>query len=122
MDLLADPEVGIVSLGGPAGTGKSVLALAAGLEAVLERATHRKVTVFRPLLRVGRHDGIASIVEDLAGHPLFAHVTLTRSERSPVAELVGRLLEGRPPRRALIARRRGRGPLRRAVRGGTHRQ
>lgn len=96
MDLLADPEVGIVSLGGPAGTGKSVLALAAGLEAVLERATHRKVTVFRPLLRVGRHDGIASIVEDLAGHPLFAHVTLTRSERSPVAELVGRLLEGRP--------------------------
>jgi PhoH-like ATPase len=199
VDLLADPEVGIVSLGGPAGTGKSVLALAAGLEAVLERATHRKVTVFRPLypvggqdlgylpgtegekmapwsaavrdaleavvsptlidevearelvevrplthirgrtltgafvivdeaqnlertvlltalsrlgddsrvvlthdlgqrdnLRVGRHDGIASIVEDLAGHPLFAHVTLTRSERSPVAELVGRLLEGRP--------------------------
>ena len=37
MDLLADPEVGIVSLGGPAGTGKSVLALAAGLEAVLEQ-------------------------------------------------------------------------------------
>jgi PhoH-like ATPase len=50
----------------------------------------------RDNLRVGRHDGIASIVEDLAGHPLFAHVTLTRSERSPVAELVGRLLEGRP--------------------------
>lgn len=199
VDLLADPEVGIVSLGGPAGTGKSVLALAAGLEAALERGTHRKVTVFRPLypvggqdlgylpgtegekmapwsaavrdaleavvsptlidevesrelvevrplthirgrtltgafvivdeaqnlertvlltalsrlgddsrvvlthdlgqrdnLRVGRHDGIASIIEDLAGHPLFAHVTLTRSERSPVAELVGRLLEGRP--------------------------
>lgn len=199
VDLLADPEVGIVSLGGPAGTGKSVLALAAGLEAVLERGTHRKVTVFRPLypvggqdlgylpgsedekmapwsaavrdaleavvsptiidevesrelvevrplthirgrtltgafvivdeaqnlertvlltalsrlgadsrvvlthdlgqrdnLRVGRHDGIASIIEDLAGHPLFAHITLTRSERSPVAELVGRLLEGRP--------------------------
>ncbi|HEX7134635.1 MAG TPA: PIN domain-containing protein, partial [Iamia sp.] len=32
IDLLADPEVGIVSLGGRAGTGKSVLALAAGLE------------------------------------------------------------------------------------------
>ena len=37
LDLLADPEVGIVSLGGRAGTGKSVLALAAGLEAVLEQ-------------------------------------------------------------------------------------
>lgn len=199
LDLLADPTIGIVSLGGPAGTGKSVLALAAGLEAVLERRTHRKVTVFRPLyavggqelgylpgteddkmspwsaavrdalesfaspavveeatsrglvevlplthirgrtltgsfvivdeaqnlertvlltalsrlgedsrvvlthdlgqrdnLRVGRHDGIASIVEDLVGHPLFAHVTLLRSERSAVAALVGRLLEGRP--------------------------
>jgi PhoH-like ATPase len=37
IDLLLDPEVGIVSLGGRAGTGKSALALCAGLEAVLER-------------------------------------------------------------------------------------
>ena len=37
LDLLLDPEVGIVSLGGRAGTGKSALALCAGLEAVLER-------------------------------------------------------------------------------------
>ena len=34
LDLLLDPEVGIVSLGGRAGTGKSALALCAGLEAV----------------------------------------------------------------------------------------
>jgi PhoH-like ATPase len=53
LDLLADPSVGIVSLGGPAGTGKSVLALAAGLEAVLEQKTHRRVIVFRPLYAVG---------------------------------------------------------------------
>ena len=45
--------VGIVSLGGRAGTGKSALALCAGLEAVLERRTHRKVVVFRPLYAVG---------------------------------------------------------------------
>ncbi|HEV2638495.1 MAG TPA: PhoH family protein [Actinocrinis sp.] len=196
LDLLLDPEIGIVSLGGRAGTGKSALALCAGLEAVMERRQHRKVVVFRPLyavggqdlgylpgsegekmspwgqavfdtlsalttaevidevvdrgmlevlplthirgrslhdsyvivdeaqslernvlltvlsrigsgsrvvlthdvaqrdnLRVGRHDGIAAVVEKLKGHPLFAHITLTRSERSPIAALVTELLE-----------------------------
>lgn len=53
IDLLLDPEIGIVSLGGRAGTGKSALALAAGLEAVLERRQHRKIMVFRPLYAVG---------------------------------------------------------------------
>jgi PhoH-like ATPase len=196
LDLLLDPEVGIVSLGGRAGTGKSALALCAGLETVMERRQHRKVVVFRPLyavggqdlgylpgnesekmqpwaqavfdtlgavasrdvidevidrdmlevlplthirgrslhdafvvvdeaqslernvlltvlsriganskvvlthdvaqrdnLRVGRHDGVVAVVEKLKGHPLFAHVTLTRSERSPIAALVTELLE-----------------------------
>lgn len=197
LDLLLDPDVGIVSLGGRAGTGKSALALCAGLEAVMERRQHRKVVVFRPLyavggqelgylpgteaekmgpwgqavfdtlgalvstevveevmdrgmlevlplthirgrslhdafvivdeaqslernvlltvlsrigqnskvvmthdvaqrdnLRVGRHDGVAAVIEAMKGHPLFAHVTLTRSERSPIAALVTDLLEG----------------------------
>ena len=196
IDLLLDPEVGIVSLGGRAGTGKSALALCAGLEAVLERQEHRRIIVFRPLhavggqelgylpgtedekmspwgqavydtlgavvsdnamaeiasrglievlplthirgrslhdcwvvvdeaqsleknvlltvlsrigqnskvvlthdvaqrdnLRVGRHDGIAAVVEALKGHELFGHVTLTRSERSPIAALVTEVLE-----------------------------
>ena len=196
LDLLLDPDVGIVSLGGRAGTGKSALALCAGLEAVLERRHHKRVVVFRPLyavggqdlgylpgsesekmnpwaqavfdtlgalvsgdvidevldrgmlevlplthirgrslhdafvvvdeaqslernvlltvlsrigansrvvlthdvaqrdnLRVGRHDGVAAVVETLKGHPLFAHVTLTRSERSPIAALVTEMLE-----------------------------
>ena len=196
IDLLLDPQVGIVSLGGNAGTGKSALALAAGLEAVLERRQHRKVMVFRPLyavggqdlgylpgdsqekmnpwaqavfdtlgsivsenvldevvarnlvevlplthirgrslhdafvivdeaqslergvlltmlsrigqdsrvvlthdvaqrdnLRVGRYDGIAAVIERLKGHPLFGHVTLTRSERSEIAALVTELLD-----------------------------
>lgn len=197
LDLLLDPDVGIVSLGGRAGTGKSALALCAGLESVMERRIQRKVLVFRPLfavggqelgylpgteqekmnpwgqavfdtlsalvstevveevmdrgllevlplthirgrslhdafvivdeaqslernvlltvlsrigqnskvvlthdvaqrdnLRVGRHDGVAAVIEKLKGHPLFAHVTLTRSERSPIAALVTDLLEG----------------------------
>lgn len=199
LDLLLDPEIGIISLGGRAGTGKSALALCAGLEAVLERRQHRKVIVFRPLyavggqdlgylpgtenekmspwaqavfdtlgavatsevveevldrgmlevlplthirgrslhdafvivdeaqslernvlltvlsrigrdsrvvlthdvaqrdnLRVGRHDGVVAVVEKLKGHPLFAHVTLTRSERSPIAALVTEMLEELP--------------------------
>ncbi|ASN40243.1 ribonuclease [Arthrobacter sp. 7749] len=198
LDLLLDKEVGIVSLGGSAGTGKSALALCAGLEAVLERREHRKIMVFRPLyavggqelgylpggesdkmnpwaqavfdtlgsvvsknaidevlsrgmlevlplthirgrslhdafvivdeaqslernvlltvlsrigqnskvvlthdvaqrdnLRVGRHDGVAAVVEQLKGHHLFGHVTLTRSERSEIAALVTELLEDR---------------------------
>jgi PhoH-like ATPase len=199
LDLLLDEEVGIVSLGGRAGTGKSALALCAGLEAVLERRQYKKVLVFRPLyavggqdlgylpgsesekmnpwaqavydtlgaltnqdvidevvargmlevlplthirgrslhdsfvvvdeaqslernvlltvlsrvgsgsrvvlthdvgqrdnLRVGRHDGVVAVVEKLKGHPLFAHVTLTRSERSPIAALVTEMLEQLP--------------------------
>lgn len=196
LDILLDPEVGIVSLGGRAGTGKSALALCAGLESVMERRAHRKVIVFRPLyavggqelgylpgsenekmspwgqavydtlgaiatqevvdeitdrgmlevlplthirgrslhdafviveeaqslernvlltvlsrigtdsrvvlthdiaqrdnLRVGRFDGVVAVVEKLKGHPLFAHITLTRSERSEIAALVTDLLE-----------------------------
>jgi PhoH-like ATPase len=196
LDLLLDPDIGVISLGGRAGTGKSALALCAGLEAVMERRQHRKLIVFRPLyavggqdlgylpgtehekmspwgqavfdtlnavttpevvdeildrgmlevlplthirgrslhdafvivdeaqslernvlltvlsrigrdsrvvlthdvgqrdnLRVGRYDGVVAVVEKLKGHPLFAHVTLTRSERSPIAALVTEMLE-----------------------------
>ncbi|MCU1623963.1 MAG: PhoH-like ATPase [Frankiales bacterium] len=199
IELLLDPEIGIISLGGRAGTGKSALALCAGLESVLERRAQKKVVVFRPLyavggqelgylpgdasekmspwaqavfdtlgalvqpevieevmvrgllevlplthirgrslhdafvivdeaqslergvlltvlsrlgqgsrvvlthdvaqrdnLRVGRHDGVAAVIEALKGHPLFAHVTLTRSERSPIAALVTEMLEDLP--------------------------
>ncbi|MEN9923578.1 MAG: hypothetical protein RIS09_1092, partial [Actinomycetota bacterium] len=53
LDLLMDTDIGIVSLGGKAGTGKSALALAAGLESVLEKELHSKVVVFRPLYAVG---------------------------------------------------------------------
>ena len=56
----------------------------------------------RDNLRVGRHDGIAAVIETLKGHPLFAHVTLTRSERSPIAALVTEMLEESQPRRASV--------------------
>lgn len=44
-------------------------------------------------LRMGRYDGIAAVIEKLKGHPLFGHVTLTRSERSEIAALVTELLD-----------------------------
>ena len=50
----------------------------------------------RDNLRVGRYDGIAAVIEKLKGHPLFAHVTLTRSERSPIAAMVTEMLEELP--------------------------
>jgi PhoH-like ATPase len=50
----------------------------------------------RDNLRVGRHDGVTAVIEALKGHPLFAHVTLTRSERSPIAALVTEMLEDIP--------------------------
>ena len=53
LDHLLNPDIGIVSLGGRAGTGKSALALCAGLDAVVNRQEHRKVMVFRPLYAVG---------------------------------------------------------------------
>ena len=48
----------------------------------------------RDNLRVGRHDGVQAVIEKLKGRELFAHVTLQRSERSAIAELVTDLLEG----------------------------
>ena len=56
IDRLLDRELGIVSMGGRAGTGKSALALCAGLETVLERREHKKIIVFRPLYAVGGQD------------------------------------------------------------------
>ena len=50
----------------------------------------------RDNLRVGRHDGVLTVINDLQGHPLFGHMTLTRSERSAVAGLVADLVDTEP--------------------------
>ena len=58
LELLMDPEVSVVALDGPAGTGKSLLAVAAGLEQVVERESMRydRLSVFRSLVPVGREE------------------------------------------------------------------
>ena len=54
LDLLLDPEVRIVALDGMAGTGTTLLALAAGLEQVIETSVYDKVSVYRPVVPVGK--------------------------------------------------------------------
>ena len=56
IDLLLDPDVPCVSLMGMAGTGKTFLALAAGLEQVLEATAYRRLAVYRPLIAVGKQE------------------------------------------------------------------
>ncbi|NOX23880.1 MAG: hypothetical protein GXP36_12445 [Actinobacteria bacterium] len=56
LDLLMDPDIHAVSLMGMAGTGKTFLALAAALEQVVEAQRYRRVSVYDPLIAVGRQE------------------------------------------------------------------
>jgi PhoH-like ATPase len=61
LDLLMDPDVSVVALSGFAGTGKTILALAAGLEQVMEpsvdrRSRYDKLAIYRPVVAHGKAD------------------------------------------------------------------
>ena len=56
MELLLDPEVKVVTLAGGAGTGKTLLALAAGLEQVVEQGAYRRLLVTRPVIPLDGQD------------------------------------------------------------------
>ena len=56
LELLLDPDVSVVALDGRAGTGKTLLAIAAGLEQVVESRRYERLAVYRPLIAVGRAD------------------------------------------------------------------
>lgn len=56
LELLLDPRISVVALDGQAGTGKTLLAIAAGLEQVVEQKAYEKLAVYRPLVPVGRAD------------------------------------------------------------------
>lgn len=56
LELLTDPDVGVVALDGRAGTGKTLLAVAAGLEQVVERGVYDRLAIYRPIVPVGRAD------------------------------------------------------------------
>lgn len=54
LELLCDPTVAVVALDGTAGTGKTILALAAGLEQVVEQHRYDRLCVYRPVVPVGK--------------------------------------------------------------------
>ena len=56
IDLLLDPDVSVIALDGRAGTGKTILAIAAALEQVVEEQRYERVAIYRPLVPVGRAD------------------------------------------------------------------
>jgi PhoH-like ATPase len=56
LELLLDPAIAVIALDGRAGTGKTVMAIAAGLEQVVEQRRYERLAVYRPLVPVGRAD------------------------------------------------------------------
>ncbi|MFN3258466.1 MAG: PhoH family protein [Ilumatobacter sp.] len=56
LELLLDPDIAVIALDGRAGTGKTLLAIAAGLELVVEQRRYERLAVYRPLVPVGRAD------------------------------------------------------------------
>jgi len=56
LELLLDPDIAVIALDGRAGTGKTILAIAAGLDQVVEQNRYERLAVYRPLVPVGRAD------------------------------------------------------------------
>jgi PhoH-like ATPase len=57
IELLLDPDISLVTLIGQAGTGKTLLALAAGLHEVVEEKRYKRLLVTRPVVPLGRDIG-----------------------------------------------------------------
>ena len=57
MDLLLDDNIKVVTLVGGAGTGKTLLAVATGLEQVVERRKFKKLLIARPIIPMGKDLG-----------------------------------------------------------------
>ena len=57
LDLLMDQNVQLASLIGPAGTGKTLLALAAGIEQIISHKAYKKLIVIKPIQSVGNDLG-----------------------------------------------------------------
>jgi PhoH-like ATPase len=89
IDLLLNDEIKLVTLVGKAGTGKTLLAIAAGLHKTMEESIYQKLLVSRPIFPLGRDLGYlpGSVEEKLNPwmQPIFDNVeflmNLSRAER-----------------------------------------
>ncbi|MBC8209295.1 MAG: PhoH family protein [Desulfobulbaceae bacterium] len=79
LELLLDPDIALVTLIGTAGTGKTLLALAAGLELVLNKDSYEKLLVSRPIIPMGKDIGYLPGTKDeklsLWMQPIFDNLT-----------------------------------------------
>ncbi len=104
LDLLMDPDVRVVGLEGGAGTGKTILALAAGLEQVMESGLYSRVAIFRPIIPVGHSElgFLPGTVEEKLD-PWFAAIvdTLTALSDGQDEQLARRVIEDLQAQRKL---------------------
>ena len=84
LELLLDPEVALVTLVGGAGTGKTLLALAAGLEWVQRGGRYERVLVSRPIMPLGKDIGfLPGGKDDKLGHwmqPIYDNLGFIASQ------------------------------------------
>lgn len=57
LDVLLDDQIPLVTLAGKAGTGKTILAIAAGLQKVCNDKVYRRLSIYRPVIPMGRDIG-----------------------------------------------------------------
>ncbi len=102
LELLMHPEVDLVSLIGRAGTGKTLLALAAGLECVLHQNGFEKLLVSRPIIPMGKDIGYLPGTKDdklsLWMQPIFDNLTYLlrlhhKLDEGTVQQKIDRLLK-----------------------------
>jgi PhoH-like ATPase len=91
-ELLLDPAVQIVTLVGQAGTGKTLMALAAGLQSVVHYRTYDKILVTRPIMPLGRDIGYLPGAKDEKlihwMQPIIDNLTFLLRERNGNEESV----------------------------------
>jgi len=103
LELLLDPEVDLVTLIGQAGTGKTLLALAAGLTTTLDDERYEKLLVSRPVIPLGRDIGYLPGTKDekmkLWMQPIFDNLSYLMSllhngeEEETTQQMVARLIK-----------------------------